>query len=375
MEHKSTNEFFCLPELVPNFDFSGPSLSSLVAWLDSTETSDFSLQCAGLLTLEQLLAEFFSLTTHEQICCKCVTGWLLHRVRSETTEYPEPLLKFDIIISQHLGSYVGSCSNIGFYYNWKSAEVSPGSAYSTQLLKDQKIEARFRLLPGDAGQSFDHFMIGHVVMEAHANDAFVAALEMVDSIKKGHSIDHSLQILCEVVTHFSRVFANYFHPEKTTKASHWPGIQKCLKLPEYFGMGGVQNTSIHIFGLIIGLSTPEHKMNAELEVLGAKHYTHKQRQVVECFTKNRDVLKDYINTAASPTERELYQKIIARMASWRSIHKQRVGTYISATTAQSHSKVYQTSANQHGTLEEIQHQLDHRIVETRALQPGCPHNP
>jgi hypothetical protein len=248
--NKAPISLFCLPEVVPNFHFPGPMLTSLVTWLDTAETSDFSWQCDRNLTIEGLIAEFHRLDHHQQVCCKCVTGWLLHRVRSETSEYPEPLLEFDAVISEHLGSYIGSSSNIGFYYNWMSAKAMPGSLYSTEILKNEQIQCRFKLLLGEAGESFDQFMIGHVIMEAFANDAFAAALDMFESIKLKQPIDHQLNTICEVVTDFSRVFVKFFHPAKTTKAIHWSSIQKCLKMPEYIGMGGVQNTSIHIISLI-----------------------------------------------------------------------------------------------------------------------------
>ena len=245
--------------------------------------------------------------------------------------------------------------------------MAPRKSYSIDLIKDEHIRSRFKLLPGDVGQSFDQLMIGHVVMEAFANDAFSAALEIYDLLDQRQPIDYQLNILYEVAMQFSRVFAKYFHPEKTTKAEHWASIQKCLKLPEFIGMGGVQNTSIHIFGLIMGLSRAEHPLNAELEKIGCKHYTHQQRSIIDGFTKKRDVLKNYINTSASETEVQLYCKITERLASWRSVHARRVRDYISAATSKSHTLLYESSVNQKGTILEIQQQFDHRIFETRQL--------
>ncbi len=132
-------------------------------------------------------------------------------------------------------------------------------------------------------------------------------------------------------------------------------------------MGGVQNTSIHIFGLIIGLSHAKHPLNAELEKIGCKHYTHQQRSIIDGFTKKRDVLKNYINTSASETEVQLYCKITERLASWRNVHARRVRDYISAATSKSHTLLYESSVNQKGTIFEIQQQFDHRIFETRQL--------
>ena len=47
----------------------------------------------------------------------------------------------------------------------------------------------------------------------------------------------------------------------------WGAVQATLKLPEYTGMGGAQNTSVILLGEVLGVAAPAHAAHQHLETI------------------------------------------------------------------------------------------------------------
>jgi len=368
---------FCMPELVPDFRFNGrPQMQLLVAWLDALcETSRGSaaaLELTGnpqVLCIDDLMREWTASTQHELLCAKVVTGWLLQRIRSETPEYPPVLLAADKALAAKLGGYIGGCSNLSFFYNWQHPSLQPGTCYRMEeflglFSGDGQTSLRCRFVPlgGQVCSSFEAFILGHVEMEAKACLMCRSALQVQHSILKGEDATEDMLRMAERGEDMFDSFQHWFN-ENRVRLDHWSDIQATLRLPEYTGMGGVQNTSVFLVGEILGVTDAAHPKNKE----GAAeaHFVKHQRQVVQFFKERRNVLRDHVQGfGSSKLERACFERLVRASLRWRASHRARVLKYVRAAQT---GQEYQTSTGQLTDTKMLAEQFDSRMEEFAML--------
>merc|ERR1719413_272282 len=113
-------------------------MQMLVAWLDALCSEPLEqvppslLEDPQAITLRGIESEREMSKQSELVCNKVVTGWLLHRVTTETDQVPPLLVTLDRVLADRLGCGVGGCSNLSFYYNWQHPDLEPGSPYDAR---------------------------------------------------------------------------------------------------------------------------------------------------------------------------------------------------------------------------------------------------
>merc|ERR1712050_490591 len=101
-------------------------------------------------------------------------------------------------------------------------------------------------------------------------------------IAQGTNADAELANMTKLGKRMLNSFSQWFSGNRV-RFEHWSAIQATLKLPEYTGMGGAQNTSVFLLGEVLGVATPEHDANKKLETIAEMHFVPHQREVVKYF--------------------------------------------------------------------------------------------
>lgn len=371
-----------MPEVVPDYSFFGrPACQDLVSWLDALCGAPYLNADASLLSppstlsVSRIESEWDVSARTELVCVKVVTGWLLHRISSETADVPSVLLATDSSLADRLGCAIGGCGNLSFIYNWSHPLLTPGQPYDVRALKDAfqdsvtPVQCRFVPIGGDTASSMEAFILGHIEMETHACCMFEAAVEAHCQLTAKKNCAVALKSASRHAHGMLSIFMRWFK-DNNIKHDHWSTIVDILKLPESIdaaGINGVQSTSVYLLGEMLGVGAPAHAANQKLtKLLARTPFVPHQRAVVNYFQKNRNLIKNYIDSAESSEEECVaYNKLVKVAVNWRGAHRTRVLKYVSASSTD--GKSYVTSTESDTSTKQLAEQFDSRMHEFGSL--------
>jgi len=371
---------FCMPELVPDFEFHGrPQHQLLVEWLDAlcatgrgAMPSSF-LEDPAELSVEALVSEYDASTQHELVCAKCVTGWLLQRIRSECDPIPPKLLSGDAALSKRLGGSIGGCANVCWIYNWCHPSLQPGTEYDYKVLiqmfdaNDRRLRPRFLPIGGEVGTSFAPFIMVHIEMEVKANAMVESAVKAQDLIASGHQAKAEMAQVASQGRAMLDVFTACFNDGRVNK-EHWGAMQHTLKFPEYSGMSSAQNISVQLLGEVVGVGAPGHAYNQNLHDIAEKGFMPHQRRVLKFVRGRRDILREHANSAqASKEELASYNFLVRISVMWRGSHAKQVVKYVAAALEEYGGK-YRTSTGHEWDMQSLGEIFESRMQDFSNLQ-------
>lgn len=208
-------------------------------------------------------------------------------------------------------------------------------------------------------------MLGHVEMEARACLMFRLALQAQHSISSRGEAAKEMVHMADRGQDMLASFNRWFN-ENRVRLDDWSAIQATLKLPEYTGLGGAQNTGVCLLGEILGVAEPAHPANKALEAVAEAHFVRHQRQVAQLFRERRCVLRDHVKSpGASELERASFDRLVRASVLWRASHRARVLKYVGAAQG---GHAYRTSTGQLADMRKLAAQFDSRIEEYETLR-------